>query len=158
MQETEETQVRSLGLEHPLEEGMATHSSILAWRIPWAEDLGGLQSMRSQRVTDEWSDLAHMHFCSREYNSFFFFDWGIVAFQYCFSFCCTMKSINISIHISPPSWTSLLPTPIPLLWVIRKHCAELPVLCSTFPQASYSVYISIPILIETLNKVFFFCK
>ena len=37
--------------EDPLEEAMATHSSILAWRIPWTEDPGGLQSMRSQRVT-----------------------------------------------------------------------------------------------------------
>ena len=43
-------QVPSLGRENPLEEGMATHSSILAWRIPWTEDPGGLQSMGSQRV------------------------------------------------------------------------------------------------------------
>ena len=40
--------VRSLGWEDPLEEGMATHSSILAWRIPWTEDPGGLQTMGSQ--------------------------------------------------------------------------------------------------------------
>ena len=39
-----ETQVRSLGQENPLEKEMATHSSILAWRIPWTEELGGLQS------------------------------------------------------------------------------------------------------------------
>ena len=45
-----ETWVRSLGWEDPLEEGMATHSSILAWRIPWTEEPGGLQSMGSQRV------------------------------------------------------------------------------------------------------------
>ena len=42
--------VQSLGLEDPLEEGMATHSSILAWRVPWTEEPGGLQSMGSQRV------------------------------------------------------------------------------------------------------------
>ena len=41
---------QSLGWEDPLEEGMATHSRILAWRIPWTEDPGGLQSMGSQRV------------------------------------------------------------------------------------------------------------
>ena len=41
----QETWVRSLGWEDPLEEGMATHSSILAWRIPWTEEPGGLQSM-----------------------------------------------------------------------------------------------------------------
>ena len=40
----------SLGWEDPMEKGMATHSNILAWRIPWTEDPGGLQSMGSQRV------------------------------------------------------------------------------------------------------------
>ena len=44
------TWVRSLDWEDPLEEGMATHSSILAWRIPWKEEPGGLQSMRLKRV------------------------------------------------------------------------------------------------------------
>ena len=43
----QETWVRSLGQEDPLEKEMATHSSILAWRIPWTEELGGLQSMVS---------------------------------------------------------------------------------------------------------------
>ena len=46
----QKTWVRSLGWEDPLEEGMATHSSILAWRIPWTKDPGGLQSMGSHRV------------------------------------------------------------------------------------------------------------
>ena len=46
----QETRVQSLGQEDPLETGMATHSSILAWRIPWTEEPGGLQSMGSQRV------------------------------------------------------------------------------------------------------------
>ena len=45
-----ETWVRSLGREDPLEKEMATHSSILAWRIPWMEEHGGLQSTGSQRV------------------------------------------------------------------------------------------------------------
>ena len=47
---TQETQVQSLGQEDPLEKGMATHSSIHAWRIPWTEEPGGLQSTGSQRV------------------------------------------------------------------------------------------------------------
>ena len=46
----QETWVQSLGQEDPLEEEMATHSSIPAWRIPWTEEPGGLQSMGSQRV------------------------------------------------------------------------------------------------------------
>jgi len=43
-------QIRSLGWDNPLEEDMATHSSVLAWRLPWTEEPGGLQSIGSQRV------------------------------------------------------------------------------------------------------------
>ena len=50
MQEPQEMQVQSLGQEDPLEKGMATHFSILNWKIPWTEESGGLQSMGSQRV------------------------------------------------------------------------------------------------------------
>ena len=46
----QETHVRYLGQKDPLEKGMATHSSILAWRIPWTEKLGGLQSTGSERI------------------------------------------------------------------------------------------------------------
>ena len=46
----QETRVQSLGWEDPLEKAIATHSSILAWEIPWTEEPGGLQSMGSQRV------------------------------------------------------------------------------------------------------------
>ena len=46
----QETQVQSVGQEDLLEKGMATHSSILAWRIPWTEEPGGLQSMELKRV------------------------------------------------------------------------------------------------------------
>ena len=57
----QEEQVRSLGQEDTLEQEMATHSSILAWEIPWTEQPGGLQSMGSQRVQH---DCAHVHSCS----------------------------------------------------------------------------------------------
>ena len=57
MQESQEMQVRSLGQEDPLKKEMTTHSSILARRIPWTEEPGGLQSMGSQRVEYDWSDL-----------------------------------------------------------------------------------------------------
>ena len=49
---------RSLGWEDPLEEEMATPSSVLAWRIPWTEEPGGLQSMGSHRAGHDWLDLA----------------------------------------------------------------------------------------------------
>ena len=65
---TRETRVRSLGREDPLEKEMATHSSILAWRIPWTEEPGGLQSTGSQRV-------GH----SSLYQNIFFFFFNVVA-------------------------------------------------------------------------------
>jgi len=58
MRETEERWVQSLGGKDPLEEGMVTHSNILAWSIPWTEEPGGLQSMGSQRVRHDRNDLA----------------------------------------------------------------------------------------------------
>ena len=57
----QETCVRSLGGEGPLEKGMATHSSVLAWRIPWTEKSGGLQFVRSQRVRHDWATNTHTH-------------------------------------------------------------------------------------------------
>ena len=53
MQELQETPVQSLGQEGPLDEGMATHSSIPAWRIPWTEEPGGLQSKGLKRVAHD---------------------------------------------------------------------------------------------------------
>ena len=50
MQETQETQVQSLSQEDPLEKGMVTHSSILAWRVSWTEEPGEIQSIGSQRI------------------------------------------------------------------------------------------------------------
>ena len=55
----QETQVRSPGCEDPLEKGMAAHSNILAWRIPWTEEPGGLQSMESQRTGHDWGTKTH---------------------------------------------------------------------------------------------------
>ena len=54
----QETPVQSLSQEDPLEKGTATHSSILIWKIPWTEELGGLHSIGSQRVEHKCSDLA----------------------------------------------------------------------------------------------------
>ena len=51
----QKTQVPSLGQEDPLEEEMAIHFIILAWKIPWTEEPGGLQSMVSQRVRQDWA-------------------------------------------------------------------------------------------------------
>ena len=56
----QETRVQSLGWEDPLEKKMATHSSILAWKISWTEEPGGLQSMGSQRVGHDWATNTYL--------------------------------------------------------------------------------------------------
>ena len=61
MQETKERRVQSLGQEDPLEEDMAPHSRILAWRTPCTEEPGGLQSLGRQRVGHDRSNFAHTH-------------------------------------------------------------------------------------------------
>ena len=71
---TRETQVQSLGWEDLLEMEMATHSSTLAWKIPWMEEPGRLQSMGSQRVGYDWATSLSL---SPSYCSFFFFGHGI---------------------------------------------------------------------------------
>ena len=85
----QETWVQSLGWEDPLEKEMATHSSILAWKTSWIEEPGRLQSIESQRVRHDWSDLASMHvwctltFCVLFFQFYFIlFYWSIVDLQY----------------------------------------------------------------------------
>ena len=56
MQETEETQVLSLDLEYPLEEEMATQSTILSWKFPWSVEPGGIQSKGFQRIGYDWEN------------------------------------------------------------------------------------------------------
>ena len=62
-----ETWVRSLGREDPLEKEMATHSSILAWRIPWMEEIGGLQS--KGRKESDTTERLHLHFKRGRFDS-----------------------------------------------------------------------------------------
>ena len=64
--EDQEAWVRSLGWEDPLEKEMATHSGILAWRIPWMEESGGIQPIGLQRVGHDRSNLASTHKAERE--------------------------------------------------------------------------------------------
>ena len=58
---TKETWIQSLDWEDPLEKETAVHSNILAWRIPWTEEPGGLQSMRSRRVGHHWATFTYIH-------------------------------------------------------------------------------------------------
>ena len=84
MQEAQETQVRSLSWEDPLEEDMATHSSILAWRITWTEESGGLQFIGLQRVEHDLSNLAHMYLFYEVILVLFHFylQWGKIRLSY----------------------------------------------------------------------------
>ena len=69
MQGTQETQVLSLGVEDPLEEEMATHSRILAWRIPWTEEPGGLYSPWGHKELDLTEVTGHTHRRLKDTNS-----------------------------------------------------------------------------------------
>ena len=76
-----ETQVQSLGQEDLLEKEMATHSSILAWKIPWTEEPGGLQSMGSQ----SWTPLSNFTFAFRgiKYFVFIIFIQNVSNYEVC---------------------------------------------------------------------------
>ena len=85
----EEMQVQSLGRKEPLEEGTATHSSILAWRIPWTEEPGGLQSMESQ--SQPWLKWLNMH--ARRASSLVAFPFsGFPGYSCCLFFYMNFRS------------------------------------------------------------------
>ena len=96
MQEIWKVQVWFLGQEDPLEKEMAIHSSILAWRIPWSEEPGGLQSLGSQRVGHDWAGVG---WWKNQAISFSFFQYFVYLFTYLaalvslhhmdFSSCCS---------------------------------------------------------------------
>ena len=91
----QETRVRSLGREDPLGKEMATHSSTLAWRIPWREAPGRLQSMRSQRVEHEWvTSLSLTHWYLEKHG-----DWIESVAQSCLTLCdpidCSMPGLPV---------------------------------------------------------------
>ena len=93
-----ETQIQSLGQEHLLEKGMATHSSILAWRISWTEEPGSLQSMGSQRVGHNWATNTHAHTHTHTHTH-----------TLTHSLTHTVTSVSIF-----PSWGSIKPSRSPL--------------------------------------------
>ena len=105
MQETQDTWVQFLGQEDPLEEGMATHSSIHPWRIPWTGEPGGPWSIGSQRVRHDRSNLAHTHTyifrvrieeCMFEHDLILLYYYAQVAFQ--------MEKAMATHHSSTLAW------------------------------------------------------
>ena len=77
----QETWVRSLGQKDPLEKEMATHSNTLAWKIPWTEEPGRLQSMGSQRVKHDWETLLSLSSAHQKTNG----QRKINVMEYCLS-------------------------------------------------------------------------
>ena len=94
----QETQVRSLGQEDTLEKGIATHSSILAWRIPWAEEPGGVQSTGLQRVGYDWVTNTHSH----TYTYILFIHLSVDGHLGCFHTWAIINNadMNIGVHVS----------------------------------------------------------
>ena len=135
-----ETWVQSLSWEDPLKKEMVTHSNILAWKIPWTEEPGRLQSMGSQRVRHDWwislaiIQISHL-FPSYAvmgpdamilafwmlrvfFNFYFFISWRLITLQHCSGFCHTLKWISHGFtcvpHPDPPSHLPLHPIPLDL--------------------------------------------
>ena len=122
----QDTQVRSLGREDPLEKETATHSSILAWRIPWREEPGRLQSMGSQRVGHDWATSLHFTLHRSEISG-----WQNTAWMYSFpnwepvhcsmsgSNCCLLTCIQVSQQTGKMVWYSYLFKNFPQFVVIH---------------------------------------
>ena len=105
-----ETQVWSLGREDPLEKEMATHPSILAWKIPWTEVPGRLQSMGSQRGRHDWATSLSLFSLSLDSKSSLapatcsVFQRGLVTAQNINSHCSRLMNLDLSFYPLPFSW------------------------------------------------------
>ena len=99
-QPVQETWVQSLGREDPLEKEMATHSSILAWEIPWAEESGGLESMKLQRDKTQLSNYTATTELTRVTmlyipRTYLFYNSEFVPFDLLYPFCLpSLPSVN----------------------------------------------------------------
>ena len=121
----QETWVLSLGQEDALEKGIAAHSSILAWRIPWTEEPGQLQSMGSQRVRHDWMTFTSLHIVVEyppvvfqevqgQFDFFFFFLISIwlcwVFIVPCVTFSCDLQTLSCCME-DPVPWPGIKPRP-----------------------------------------------
>ena len=105
-----ETRIQSLGREDPLEKEMATHSSILAWKIPWTEEPGRLHSTGSQRVGHDWvTSLTHSLFKGRGLGRERKLDWNF-SWELPIMYFLNLRLWRLdSSHLMPHWWLSLFP-------------------------------------------------
>ena len=103
-----ETWVRSLGWEDPLEKEMATHSSILAWRIPWMEELCGLQS--TGRKESDMAEWLHFHFHFGVFSSWWllFFLFLFTSQCYVFGIAGMLQNVTTWIPVDYKSWNKVV--------------------------------------------------
>ena len=127
----QEMQVQSLGQEDAQEKEMATHSCILAWKIPWAEEFGRLQSIGSQRVWHNWSNWAWTHLLGKRIPCLLFFFilfwWYIMASLFLVCSTCTylsqlsqLKSLS-RVRLFATPWTIAYQAP-PSMGFSRQEC------------------------------------
>ena len=122
----QEVRVQSLGWEDPLEQGIAIHSSLLAWRIPWTEDLFRLQYIRLQRVGHNWSERAHTHKYKLAFKSY-----------NCINFYCRLEGYPCWVYFLTFFYNSVLQQNMEFLtkkkknlqiiinfasWILKKAC------------------------------------
>ena len=117
-----ETWVRSLGWEDPLEKEMAIHSSTIAWKIPWTEELGSLQSMGLRRVRHDWATSLHFTAVCRA---------PLYKISELFWLKCRWRACWLT------GWTFLIPSPLWGLWRCA-HSAWRPCECSCKPHLEYA--------------------
>ena len=101
----QEMQVQSPGQEDPLQEGMATHSSILAWKIPQTEEPGGLWSMGSQKVRHDWCDKAHTHaYKNNYYKELLTWLWWLRSPMICHLQAEDPEELVMQFSLNPKAW------------------------------------------------------
>ena len=104
-----ETRVRSLDREDPVEKAMAPHSSTLAWRIPWREEPGRLQSMGSQRVGHDWATSLSLTFFEDFLYFYFWLLWSLLlhsGFLYLQYTCFSLQWLLLSWSTGSRAWHS----------------------------------------------------
>ena len=119
----QEMRVRSLSWEDPLKKGMATHSSIPAWRIPWTEEPGGLQSMESQSVGHNWGTNTHSDFLEL-WLFFLYIIWWPLSLNIItkiYPCCCSVSQSRLVLCDPVDCSTPGLPAPPHLLKFAQVH-------------------------------------